>query len=113
MPWDGNTWVPYTELNDWTNATTLIDVGQYANYITNHAFGVLVIIAFFIITFGAMSASKMEMETSLYVSLFMTTILSYLFAALDMVIDEIALAMTFILVASVALLYIKGGSNNV
>ena len=108
MPWDGATWVPHEVVGG--NATSFIDLMQYANDVSGDMFGIIMLAAVFFIIFIA--SGRRESENGLAASLFITTILSYIMAAMDVVGDWVAWVMTFALMGAVILLY-KGGSSNV
>jgi len=108
MPWNGSTWVPHEVAGG--NASTFTDLIQYANDVSGNVFGVMLLVSVFLVIFIA-SSSKNQ-EAALPASLFITTILSYIMAAMDAVGDWVAWVMTFVLMGSVILLY-KGGSSNV
>lgn len=108
MPWDGATWVAYETLRG--NTTDIVSVFQYNDDITGGIFGVGILVMIFLIML--VGTSRTAGGSSLALSLFVTAILSYLLAAVDIVMDEIAMAMTIVLMVAVALMY-KGGSRNV
>lgn len=108
MPWDGSTWVPHEVVGG--NATTFTDLMQYANEVSGDVFGVMLLLSVFFVIFIA--SSRKDSGNGLAASLFITTLLSYIMAAMDVIGDWVAWVMTFALMGSVILLY-KGGSGNV
>ena len=106
MPWEGATWVPHEVVGG--NASTFTDLMQYSNDVSGDLFGVMLLVAVFIVILVA--GSRKDEGTGLAASLFITTILSSLLAAMDVVADWMAWVMTFVLVGAMLLLY-KGGSN--
>ena len=114
MPWNGDTWVPYDTMGNGT-VTTILDIAQYNNTVTGDVFGLFMLIAFFMIALTGLTyyGRTQSTETNIATAVLLSTILSYMMAAIDMLADEIAWAMTFILVGSVILLYAKGGGSSV
>jgi len=109
MPWNGSTWVDFDVVGgNYTDFTGLI---QYTNSISGDMFGIMLLVSMFMVIFVAGSA-KGKMDVGLSSALFVTTVMSYLLAAMDGVGDWVAWAMTIILVASVVVLY-RGGENDV
>ena len=106
MPWDGATWVPHEVVGG--NATTFTELMQYANTVSGDVFGIMVLVSVFLVIFVA--SGRQDQGAGLAASLFITTILSYIMAAMDVVGDYVAWVMTFALMGAVILLY-KGGSN--
>lgn len=95
MPFNGSIWYPYEVLGNQTNITSIGAIGQYDNQITGGVFGLVLLVSFFVVCF--MALSYREEYSALPVSLFLTTILSYLMAAIDMLADEVAWAATVLL----------------
>lgn len=108
MPWNGSTWIPYEVVGG--NASSFVDLIQYANDISGDLFGIFLLMAIFMAIFIA--SSRKGMEVSLSSSLFITAILSFIMAAMDVIGNWVAWAMAFALMGSVMLLFI-GGSKNV
>ncbi|NIP41324.1 MAG: hypothetical protein GWO10_02020 [candidate division Zixibacteria bacterium] len=108
MPWNGSTWVEFDTMNG--SAGNMIEMFQYGNDVTSGAFGFLILVAVFVIIF--VGSSRTAGGSSLSLSLFITAILSFLMAAMDIVIDEVAYAMLFVLMVAVALMF-KGGGRDV
>jgi hypothetical protein len=104
MPWNGAEWIPYDLINS-TNSTAFTDIAAYDNTVTGGVFGLMVIIAFFAAVF--IGTSKNDPETSLPISLLVTTILSAMFAAMNIVADEVMYGCILLTVASVIILYVQ------
>ena len=102
MPWNGTIWIPYESMD--VNTTSLLGMAQYDNSVTGGIFGLMVIIAVFMISLVGMSLNYKE--DALPFSLFITMIVSYLLAAIDIVADEIAWGITFVLIGSFVLLWV-------
>ena len=109
MPYDGGTWTPYATANGTTDFTEAM---QYANTATGDIFGIAVLASIFLIVFVGGSGRGND-DLSLAGAAFLTTILSILMAAFDVVGDWVAVAMIFITVAAVVILYRGGGGSSV
>ena len=108
MPWINGTWVAHEVLAG--NASTFTEMIQYANTVSDDIFGIMLLTSIFFVIFIA--SSKRDSGGGLAASLFITAILSYILAAMDVVGDWVAWVMTFALVGAIVLLY-KGGSSDV
>ena len=106
MPWDGVTWIPHETVGG--NATSFTDLMQYANTVTGDAFGLLLLGGIFMIIF--IVGGRQDAGTGLASALFITTLLSFLLAAMDVVGDWVSWVLIFALMGSIVLLY-KGGKN--
>lgn len=108
MPFENGTWIPHDTIGG--NATNFIELMQHAEAISGNLFGILTLAAVFMIFFAA--TSYRDSDTALATAAFITTVFSILLAAVDLVADFIPIAMIFITMGSVILLY-RGGKNNV
>lgn len=109
MPWSGSTWVDHEVAGGNTDFTGIL---QYSNAVTGDAFGLMLLVSVFIVIFIGSSA-RGQGESGLASSLFITTLLSYMLAAMDVVGDWVAVAFTVGLVASMVILYRGGGEGGV
>lgn len=107
MPFVNGSWVPYTMFN----GTTLLDMGQYINATLGGFFGFGILIVVFFVTF--VIGSRYSPTTALSSSMFITTILAFLLASVDLFPDQFVIIFVLGLVASIILLFKGGGSGGV
>lgn len=106
MAFTGGVWVD-NALPD--NVTDIVDIVQYNNTITNNAFGISILFAFFVVMF---IATGREPKTSLPTSLFTTTLVSIFMAVPSppMVGVEIVASLVIATVISTIIMYSGGES---
>ena len=105
MPIVNGSWV------DWVNATNITHLGEAATYLnatTGNLFGYIMLIVIFSVTFVGSLAGTRDGEGALSIGLFITTVISYLFAGIGLVGIEAIVPLTLGCVAMVIIMYRSG-----
>lgn len=106
MAWENGTWTDYLQCNG-----SLTDILECTNTNTNNLFGLGILIALWFILF--VSISQKDMEMSLAVSTFVTTIVAFVMASADLIPDPIAIGFLLGTIGSVILLMISSRRRSV
>ena len=87
------------------NGTTPVDMIAYGNTITNNLFGLILLMSLWVVLMYAIYGAGSKTEDSITISTFITTIVSWLFASLNLIGSNIAIGFTVALAGSVILLW--------
>ena len=108
MGWTDGIWTDYP--NPAGNGT-FTDIIAYNNTISGDMFGIMMLISIFFVIFVA--GSTKDSDTALASAAFVTTILSYIMTAMGAIHNNVAIAMTFLLLGAMVILLKKGGNISV
>ena len=111
MPFNGTGIGTWTDYPNPAGNSTFIELFAYGNTITGDIFGIMLLVSIFTVIF--IVGSGKDPDGALASSAFITTMLSYLLVAMGALNNWVAVAMTFILMATIVMLYNKGGNVNV
>jgi len=106
MPIINGTWTAWELLNS-TNSTNLLKIAEYNNSIMNDMFGTLLLLSLLVIFI--MITSSTRSNISIQISLFITSIIGFLLAAIGLVGVHIPVTIMIAFVGSMVLLY-RGGN---
>jgi hypothetical protein len=92
-----------TYLYNTPNATSIVDLFSYGNYVTNNVFGLFILVSVFLVMFLAMK--QYPTEKAFASSSFTTALVSYMLSILGLVPSYAVLITTLMVITSVFMLW--------